>query len=67
MDSPPIKTRAAAVSIASNTGLVVAKVAAGLATGSVGIFSDAIHSLMDLIASVIAWASVRKADQPADR
>lgn len=67
MDSPPIKTRAAAVSIASNTGLIVAKVAAGLATGSVGIFSDAIHSLMDLIASVIAWASVRKADQPADR
>lgn len=67
MESPPIKTRAAAVSIASNTGLIVAKVAAGLATGSVGIFSDGVHSLMDLIASVIAWASVRKADVPADR
>jgi cation diffusion facilitator family transporter len=44
----------------------VFKLAAGLLTGSVGILSDAVHSLMDLIASVIAFASVRKADQPAD-
>ena len=61
-----MKTRAAAVSIASNSCLIVLKVAAGLITGSVGILSDAVHSLMDLIASLIAWASVRKADEPAD-
>jgi cation diffusion facilitator family transporter len=61
-----MKTRAAAVSIASNSCLIVLKVAAGLITGSVGILSDAVHSLMDLIASLIAWASVRKADVPAD-
>jgi cation diffusion facilitator family transporter len=65
-DAPPVKTRAAAVSIVSNTCLIVLKVAAGLVTGSVGILSDAVHSLMDLIASLIAWASVRKADAPAD-
>jgi cation diffusion facilitator family transporter len=65
-DAPPVKTRAAAVSIASNSCLIVLKVAAGLLTGSVGILSDAVHSLMDLIASLIAWASVRKADEPAD-
>jgi cation diffusion facilitator family transporter len=65
-DAPPVKTRAAAVSIVSNTCLIVLKVAAGLVTGSVGILSDAVHSLMDLIASLIAWASVRKADVPAD-
>jgi cation diffusion facilitator family transporter len=65
-DAPPVKTRAAAVSIASNSCLIVLKVAAGLVTGSVGILSDAVHSLMDLIASLIAWASVRKADEPAD-
>jgi cation diffusion facilitator family transporter len=64
--APPLKTRAAAVSIASNSCLIVLKVAAGLVTGSVGILSDAVHSLMDLIASLIAWASVRKADEPAD-
>ena len=61
-----MKTRAAAVSIVSNSCLIVLKVAAGLVTGSVGILSDAVHSLMDLIASLIAWASVRKADAPAD-
>ncbi|HEY6523207.1 MAG TPA: cation diffusion facilitator family transporter [Solirubrobacteraceae bacterium] len=61
-----MKTRAAAVSIASNSCLIVLKVAAGLVTGSVGLLSDAVHSLMDLIASLIAWASVRKADEPAD-
>jgi cation diffusion facilitator family transporter len=64
--APPVKTRAAAVSIASNSCLIILKVAAGLVTGSVGILSDAVHSLMDLIASLIAWASVRKADEPAD-
>jgi cation diffusion facilitator family transporter len=65
-DAPPQKTRAAAVSIASNSCLIVLKVAAGLVTGSVGLLSDAVHSLMDLIASLIAWLSVRKADVPAD-
>jgi cation diffusion facilitator family transporter len=60
------KTRAAAVSISSNSCLIVLKVAAGLITGSIGLLSDAVHSLMDLIASVIALASVRKADEPAD-
>jgi cation diffusion facilitator family transporter len=65
-NSPPSKTRAAAVSILSNSCLIVFKVAAGLVTGSVGILSDAVHSSMDLIASLIAWASVRKADVPAD-
>jgi cation diffusion facilitator family transporter len=58
--------RAAAVSIVSNSCLIVLKLAAGLVTGSVGILSDAIHSLMDLIASLIAWVSVRKSDAPAD-
>jgi len=64
--SSPRKTRAAGISIISNTCLIVLKVVAGLITGSVGVLSDAIHSLMDLIASAIALASVRKADEPAD-
>jgi cation diffusion facilitator family transporter len=60
------KTRAAIVGVCSNSCLIALKLAAGLITGSVGIVSDAIHSLMDLIASVIALASVRKSDLPAD-
>lgn len=64
--SPPAKTRAASVSILSNSCLIALKVGGGIVTGSVGILSDAIHSLMDLVASMIAFASVRKADIPAD-
>ena len=60
------KPRAAAVSIASNTTLIGLKLAAAAITGSVAILSEALHSMIDLIASVIAFVSVRRADQPAD-
>lgn len=60
------KIRATVVAIGSNTTLIVLKVAAGLVTGSIGMLSDAVHSLMDLLASLIAFISVRKADEPAD-
>jgi cation diffusion facilitator family transporter len=60
------KLRAAIVAIVSNSVLIVLKVAAGLLTGSVGLLSDAIHSLMDLLASLLAYGSMRKADEPAD-
>jgi cation diffusion facilitator family transporter len=65
-DHAQAKARAAIVSVVSNTGLIALKITAGLLTGSVGILSDAAHSLMDLIASVIAFASVRKSDEPPD-
>lgn len=61
-----VKSRAAMTAIVSNTALIAIKVAAGLLTGSIGILSDAVHSLMDLIASVISLVSVRKSDEPAD-
>lgn len=64
--SPSSKSRAAATGIASNATLIALKLTAGLLTGSVGLISDAVHSLMDLLASVIAFFSVRKADEPAD-
>jgi cation diffusion facilitator family transporter len=60
------KPRAAAVSIASNSILIALKLAAGAITGSVAILSEALHSMIDLIASVIAFISVRRADEPAD-
>jgi len=62
----PPKTRAAAFSIASNALLIALKLAAGLVTGSIAIITEAIHSSIDLVASVVAWISVRKADEPAD-
>jgi cation diffusion facilitator family transporter len=62
----PTKTRAAAVSIVSNSLLIALKLAAGVITGSIAIITEAIHSSIDLLASVIAFFSVRKADEPAD-
>ncbi len=60
------KSRAAALSIASNSVLIAMKLAAGAITGSIAIITEAVHSAIDLVASVIAFVSVRKADEPAD-
>ncbi len=61
------KTKAAAYSIASNITLVVLKVIVGIFTGSVSIISEAIHSANDLLASLIAYVSVRISDRPPDK
>lgn len=60
------KSRVAALSIASNSLLILLKLVAGAITGSIAIITEAIHSMVDLVASVIAFISVRKADAPAD-
>ena len=60
------KTRAAGLSIASNAILIALKLAAGAITGSIAILTEAAHSTIDLLASIIAFLSVRKADEPAD-
>jgi cation diffusion facilitator family transporter len=61
------KARAARVSIVSNSALIALKVVAGVLTGSVAIITEAVHSAVDLVASVVAYFSVRKAEEPADR
>jgi cation diffusion facilitator family transporter len=60
------KRRAAALSIVSNSLLIVLKLAAGIVTGSIAIITEAAHSAIDLIASGVAFYSVQKAEQPAD-
>jgi cation diffusion facilitator family transporter len=60
------KSGAAGLSIASNALLIAIKLAAGAITGSIAILTEAVHSLIDLVASVVAFISVRKADEPAD-
>jgi cation diffusion facilitator family transporter len=64
--NPPRKTRAAALSIASNAILIALKLVAGAITGSIAVITEAVHSAIDLLASVIAYFSVRKADEPPD-
>lgn len=60
------KAGAAWLSVVSNCVLIVLKVVAGVLTGSIAILTEAVHSSIDLIASLIALVSVRKADEPAD-
>ena len=51
----PRKERAAAISILSNTLVIALKVVAGIVTGSIAILTEAAHSAIDLVASVIAF------------
>jgi cation diffusion facilitator family transporter len=61
-----LKERTARLSVISNTVLVVLKLIVGFYTGAVSIISEAAHSGFDLLASVIAFYAVRKADTPPD-
>lgn len=60
------KVAAARLSIYSNVFLTLAKLAVGIMGGSVSVISEAAHSANDLVASAIAFWSVRVADRPAD-
>jgi cation diffusion facilitator family transporter len=60
------KSAAAALSVASNALLIAVKLVAGVLTGSIAILTEAVHSLVDLVASIVAFVSVRKAEEPAD-
>jgi cation diffusion facilitator family transporter len=60
------KTRAASISVVSNTVLTLGKISIGLLSGSVSILSEGIHSGLDLIAAFIALFAVKESAKPAD-
>jgi cation diffusion facilitator family transporter len=60
------KVRTASLSVASNSTLILLKAIAGTVTGSVALLTEAVHSSIDLVASIVAFFSVRKAGEPAD-
>lgn len=60
------KQNAALLSVVSNSVLIAIKLLAGILMHSVGVISEAIHSSIDLIASLIAFFSIRVAVRPAD-
>ncbi|PKM76712.1 MAG: cation transporter [Firmicutes bacterium HGW-Firmicutes-15] len=66
METMDRKAKVALLSVCSNTALIILKTIAGIMSGSVSILSEAIHSSMDLIASIVAFLSVRMSSQPAD-
>lgn len=59
-------TRAALISVGSNTLLVLAKTAVALLSGSAALMSEALHSGLDLLASLMAWISLRFSSHPPD-
>lgn len=67
MNSTSRKIKVAMLSIISNVSLILMKIIAGVISGSVSIISEAIHSGMDLVASVIAFVSVKISGKPADK
>ncbi len=60
------KQRVALISLAASFGLTVVKFVAALLTGSLGLLSEAIHSLIDFGATTLTWFAIKWADMPAD-
>ncbi|HET7466188.1 MAG TPA: cation diffusion facilitator family transporter [Candidatus Dormibacteraeota bacterium] len=56
----------AVASVVIGVLLVAGKLVVGLATGSLGILSEAVHSLLDVAASGFALVAVRTSRKPAD-
>ena len=60
------KARVAAISVFASAGMAAAKVVVGIAIGSLALVSEALHSSVDVVATVITWLVVRVSDLPAD-
>src|SRR6478735_873298 len=61
-----VKSRVAAISVFASAGMAAAKFVVGIAIGSLALISEALHSSVDVIATVITWLVVRVSDLPAD-
>lgn len=60
------KESAALWSIFASAGITLAKLVAGLLSGSLALLSEAGHALIDTCATIITYFAVRTASQPAD-
>jgi cation diffusion facilitator family transporter len=58
--------RTALVSVLAAVALIALKLGAGLASGSLGLVSEAIHSGTDLVAALLTFFAVGVAGRPAD-
>src|SRR5476651_78772 len=60
------KSRVAAISVFASAAMAAAKFAVGVAIGSLALISEALHSSVDLVATVVTWMVVRVSGRPAD-
>jgi cation diffusion facilitator family transporter len=61
------KKQVALSSVIAAVILIGFKFIVGIITGSLGILSEALHSLLDFVASVVTFFSVKMSDKPADK
>jgi cation diffusion facilitator family transporter len=64
---PSAKSRVAAISILASAAMAAAKFVVGIAIGSLALISEALHSSVDLVATVVTWMVVQVSDRPADK
>src|SRR5581483_3432350 len=60
------KRAVAGNSVLAAITITLLKIVVGVATGSLGVLSEAAHSGLDLIAAIVTLLSVRVSDKPAD-
>ena len=63
---PTKKEKVAIVSVVASGSLAAAKFVVGIMIGSLALISDALHSVIDLGATVVTLFAVRVADRPPD-
>src|SRR6202161_2231198 len=61
-----VKSRVAAISIFASAAMAAAKFVVGIAIGSLALISEALHSSVDLVATVVTWLVVQVSGKPAD-
>jgi cation diffusion facilitator family transporter len=61
-----IKSRVAAISVFASAAMAAAKFVVGIAIGSLALISEALHSSVDVVATIVTWLVVRVSDRPAD-
>ncbi|MFT4072894.1 MAG: cation diffusion facilitator family transporter [Dysgonamonadaceae bacterium] len=67
MEATQEKKRVAISSILASIFLTGFKFVVSIMTGSLGLLSEALHSCLDLVATIVTYFSVRISDKPADR
>jgi len=60
------KRAVAGHSVLAALAMTTLKIVVGMTTGSLGILSEAAHSVLDLVAAFVTFFSVRVSDKPAD-
>lgn len=66
LDKNKAKKNAAIFSMMASLGMTLSKFLVGFLTGSLGIISEAIHSLVDFMATIVTYFAVKISGEPAD-